>query len=221
MTNPALYRSITDADAARWPHLVQWVEGLGWRPRVAGGATDDEGEGSEGEDSETEQSKNDDGDTGGDEQKDQPDIDAIVQKRLGQARKQWEKDAAAAAEKAKMTEADRLKAEKAEAEKAAEERTSAANARVIRAEAKVAAVAAGVKPDRAAKFLKLLDLDGVELDDQGDPDGKAIAAAIKSTLDDFPEFKGTATKGASGGEHGDEPKTKPTSLASAVANHYA
>lgn len=219
MPNPALIEPLNPH-----PRYLQWCEPLSrFVPIVRGGdgPNDSESDDStEGDDS-TESESGDDTGTENDKTE-QPDIDAIVQKRLGQARKQWDKEQADAAAKAKMTEAEQAKAEKAEAEKAADEKSSAADARVIRAEAKVAAVAAGVKPDRAAAFLRILELDGVELDDDGEPDAKAIAAAIKSTLADFPEFKGVAGKGGpSGGEHGDSPKAKPKSLAEAVAGHYS
>ena len=204
------------------PRYLQWCEPLSrFVPIVRGGATDDS---TESDDSPVEDPPVDPpADPIEDDKTAQPDIDAIVQKRLGQARKAWQKEADDAAAKAKMTETEQAKAEKAEAEKAAEDKSAAADARVIRAEAKVASVAAGVKPDRAAAFLRILDLEDVELGDDGEPDAKAIAAAIKSTLADFPEFKGVAggKGGASGGEHGGDPKSKPKSLAEAVAGHYS
>lgn len=230
MANSVLYPHITDRLAAEHPEWVQWSDQHGWLPRVAGGADgDDDGDGGDGSDGVDDQDRDNGADDGseddgkGSEGKlSQAEVDAIIEKRLGQAKKAWEKDQADAAEKAKMTEAEKAKAEKAEAEKAAEERTATANARVIRSEAKVAAVAAGVRPDRAKAFLRVVDLEGIEVDDDGEPDAKAIAKAVKSTLEDFPEFKGAAGgKGPSGGDHGDEPKKKPTTLAGAVENHYA
>lgn len=225
MDRHALYPHITDTVAAAHPEWVQWSDSLGWLPRVAGGAdegdTDPDGKNAE-QTAEADGDKGDEAaDKGGDDKTlTQAEVDAIVEKRLGRAKKAWEKEQAEAAEKAKMTEAERLKAEKAEAEQAAQARTDAANARVIRAEAKAAALAAKVKPERAKAFLKILDLDDIEVDDDGEPDGDAIKAAVKATLELMPEFKGTAT-GASGSEHGGEPESKPTSLVGAVAKHYA
>lgn len=227
MERTVLFPHITDAVAAANPEWVQWSDELGWLPRVAGGATEDDGGDGDGQDPPEGDNdgtgKDESGDRGSDSGKTltQTEVDAILNKRLGQAKKAWEKEQAEAAEKAKMTEAEKLKAEKAEAEKAAADRTAAADQRVIRSEAKVAAVAAGVKPDRTAAFLRVVDLDDIEIGDDGDPDPAAIKAAVEATLKDFPEFKGATATGASGGEHGDTPKTKPTSLAGAVENHYA
>lgn len=225
MARDVLYPHITDALAAAHPEWVQWSDQHGWLPRVAGGATeddnggDDQGQTDEGD---TDQSDEDNDGAGDDAPKlTQAQVDAIVEKRLGKAKKSWEKEQADAAEKAKMTEADKLKAEKAEAEQDAADKATAADARVIRSEAKVAAVAAGVRPDRAAAFLRVIDLDGIEIGDDGEPDAAAIKAAIETTLKDFPEFKGTLKAGASGSEHGDVPKNKPTNLGEAIANHYA
>lgn len=205
------------------PHHVLWDEpGHRWLPRVAGGA--DEGESTDSGDEEH-------SDTGADAETNagageakltQAEVDELVKKRLGQARKTWEREAADAAEKAAMSETERLKAEKADAEKAAAERASAADQRVVRAEAKVAAVAAGVKPERAAAFMRIVDLASIELDDNGDPDAAALSAAITAALKEFPEFKGVAaTGGASGSEHGGDPKAKPKNLAEAVAARLA
>lgn len=133
-------------------------------------------------------------------------------------RKAAEAAAAEATKRAKMDEADRLKAEKDDAEKAANEATARANARLIRADAKVAAVGAGVKADRVEAFLRVADLSDVKVNDDGEPDGKAIAKVVSSTLADFPEFKAPkGTGGASGGEHnGNGQPVKPTTLEEAV-----
>lgn len=229
MANDVLYPHITDRLAAAHPEWVIWSDQHGWLPHVAGGA--DEGDASSGGEGDQGETGAEDGDTGeqgktGEQDGDkvsmtQAELDALVQKRLGQAQKRWEKDQADAKAKAEMTEAERLKAEKADVEKAAAEQVTAANNRVIRAEAKAAALAAGVKPDRAAAFLRVADLDGIDVDDDGTPDSDAIAKAVKAVLDDFPEFKGSPKAGASGGEHGDQPKPKPTTLNGAVASHYA
>ena len=122
------------------------------------------------------------------EQADAPDIEAIVAKRVARERKAWEKEQAVAAERAKMTEAEQAKADKAEAERAAAEKTSAADRRIVRADTKLAAVAAGVKPDRVDAFLRIVDTDGIEVDDDGDADAKAIKAAVAAALDIVPEF---------------------------------
>jgi hypothetical protein len=125
-----------------------------------------------------------------------------------------------AAARAKMDETERLKAEKADAEKAAQAATEAANRRLVRSEAKVLAVAEGVDASKADRFVKVLadELDGVEVDDDGEVDAKALKKVISATLKDFPEFKATSNgAGRSGGEHGgDGGKTPAKTLEDAV-----
>ncbi len=120
----------------------------------------------------------------------QAELDAIIAKRLSRERKAWEQQLEEERKKAAMTEAERLKAEKEEAEKRANELVQAANRRIIAAEAKVAAAAAGVKPERISYVLKLADLSDIEADENGNVDSKAIAAAINAVLKDLPELKG-------------------------------
>lgn len=144
-------------------------------------------------------------------------------KATEKAKKEAEATAAEAAKRAKMDEADRLKAEKADAEKAASEATEKANARAIRADAKVAAVNAGVKADRVDAFLRVADLGDVKVNDDGDPDAKAISKAVADTLKDFPEFKAAPGKGGtSGGDHnGNGAPTRATTLEDAVNRKLA
>lgn len=104
-----------------------------------------------------------------------------------------------AQEKAK-SEADRLKAEKEAAERKAAEATTRANQRTIRAEAKAQAAQMGVKADRLDYALRLADLSGVEVDDNGEPDVDAIKKAIGKVLEDLPELKGDQAPGKSGSE---------------------
>lgn len=138
------------------------------------------------------------------------------------ATKAAEKAAADAAERAKMDEADRLKAEKADADKAAIEATERANQRIVRSEVKAAALAAQVDPAVIDEFMAVVHTSDIPVGDDGDPDTKAIAKAVKTVLDK-PTFKAaftkTATKGAgpSGAEHGADPgKTKATNLQQAI-----
>lgn len=140
----------------------------------------------------------------------QAEIDAIVEKRLGQAKKAWEKDAKTAADREKMDEVDRLKAEKEDSDKAAAAVTERANQRLVQADAKVAAVSEGANPKRVDALLKLVDLSNVTVDDDGTVDSTAVAAAIKAGLEEFPEFKAGDGKGAgrSGGNfNGGDGKT--------------
>lgn len=193
-----------------------WPDGT-LLPVVSGGADDgDDGD----------QDGKDDGGADGDGEGDggsqltpeqQTAVDAEVEKRLGASmakkiaaeQKKWEKAAAEKAEREKMDDAERAKAEKADAEKAAAEKVSGANARLVKAEAKSAALAAGVKADRVDRFLRNVDLDDIEVDDDGKIDEAAVGKAVKQALDDVPEFKGGASNGkggASGGDFGGDAK---------------
>lgn len=133
----------------------------------------------------------------------QDEVEKIVAKRESRLRKKLEKEAEEAKKKAEMSESEKLKAEKEEAEKRSADSLTKANQMLVKADAKVAAVAAGVKPERINKFLKLVDLSDIEVSEGGEPDGAAIKAAIAEALEDVPEFKGAAGGGgASGGDFG-------------------
>jgi hypothetical protein len=112
-----------------------------------------------------------------------------------------------------LSETERLKAEKEEAEKAATESLTKANQRSIRAEARVQALEAGTNPQYVAGLLKLSDLSDVEVDDDGEPDAKAVKKAIEASLKEYPMFKGGATVGGSGGNPanggGNDPEKNP------------
>ena len=137
----------------------------------------------------------------------QEQLDEIISKRLARERKQWEQQIEEERKKAAMTEAERLKAEKEEAERKAQDAQTAANQRIINAEAKVLAVSLGVKPERVAYALKLADLSAVEVDENGDPDADAIKAAIEAVINDLPELKGTQGPSRSGSEFNGGNKT--------------
>lgn len=164
----------------------------------------------------------DDGDKAAGQEGDEPkftqaQVAEMVAKERAKAQRAAEADAAKKAERAKLDETERLKAEKAEAEQAATARIAAANSRLIAADAKSEALAAGVKPDRVAAFLRLVDTDGIEVTDDGDVDGKAVKAAVAAALKVVPEFKGTSAGGQLGGDmNGKGDKPKPTTLEEAV-----
>jgi hypothetical protein len=193
-------------------------------PVVRGGDGPDDGKGgADGGDPPAGGGKPDDGGDGGDAGADgkpagdgkvemtQADLDALIEKRLGRAKSQWEKDAKTAADREKLDEVERLKAENGDKDKAIEESKRDALAARVEVAAERAALAAGVKPDRSARFLRLVDLS--DLDDltaDGKPDTDAIKALVEKELAGVPEFKGTAAPpGSSGGEHngGGEKKT--------------
>ena len=138
----------------------------------------------------------------------QEEVDKAIQSRLARERKKWEKEAAERAEaerkKAQMDEAEKAQAEKEEAEKRASDRERVANERVIRSEAKVQALEAGTKPERVSALLRLSDLSDIEVDDEGEPDAKAVRAAIDAALKEYPEFKSTHRVGGNGSNPPDD-----------------
>jgi len=152
----------------------------------------------------------------------QDELDAILAKRLARERKAWEQQIEEERKKAAMTEAERLKAEKEEAERKAQAAQEAANRRLINAEARVQAVALGVKPERVDYALRLADLSSVEVDENGNPDAAGIKAAIEAVLKDLPELKGQTAANKSGGEFpgGGGTGTKTNTLLGAIQAHY-
>lgn len=128
----------------------------------------------------------------------QADLDRIIEQRLNRERKAWEATLKAEKDKAAMSEAERLKAEKDEAEKRAADSIATANARLVTARAEVALASAGIKPDRIARAIRLLDLSDIAVSESGDPDGAAIKAAVDALLAEWPELKGAAA--AAGGD---------------------
>ncbi len=141
-------------------------------------------------------------------------IDQLIARTHGKAKTKAEADLKA------WLEAEGMSAEQganAQAQAAAAERDAARLEAVtarVEVAAERAALAAGVKPDRVARFLKLADLDVDALTDDGRPDTDAIATLIEQTLADVPEFKGTAAPptagGATGGDMGSGTGRKKT-----------
>lgn len=118
-------------------------------------------------------------------------------------RKKLEAEITALGERAKMDDVARAQAERADAEKAAADTVAKANDRLKAAEAKAAAIAAGVKADRVALFLRNVDLDEVTVADDGTPDTAAVAAAVAAALTIVPEFASPTTPAPpSGGDFG-------------------
>src|SRR5690625_570642 len=94
----------------------------------------DADDGGGGGDTDTDDGGNDDGDdnAGDDKAKTftQAELNAMIQRRLTRAQKQWEADAEEARKRANMDETERLKAEKEEAERKAQDAQTAANQRI-------------------------------------------------------------------------------------------
>lgn len=130
-------------------------------------------------------------------------IDKLVTERVKRAEtaaaKRATEQAAEAAQRAQMDETERLKAEKADADKRAAEAEARANRTLVNAEARIAAAAAGAKPERIDRILRMLDLEDVAVED-GTPDAKAVAAAVKALKGDVPELFGSAAPARSGTE---------------------
>ncbi len=153
----------------------------------------------------------------------QAELDKLITREKDKARRQAADEAAQAAERAKLDDVARLEAEKADAEKAAADALAKANGILVKAEAKGAALAAQVKPDRVDAFLRTVDLADVEVDADGTVDAKALATIIDDGLKALPEFKAAPPAPGSGGGDfaGGTPPTRATDLASAVDKRLA
>lgn len=130
-------------------------------------------------------------------------IDKLIGKAKGTAKTAAEKELKTWLEQQSMTESDRLKAEKAQLEQEREAARTEILTTKIETAAERAALAAGVKPDRVDRFLRLVDLtDRDELTADGKPDSDAINAAVAKALTDVPEFKGEPARpsGSSGSD---------------------
>ena len=136
----------------------------------------------------------------------QAELDRIVADRLARERKKAEKfadyddiktklteyeKAEAERKQSELTAAERLEAEKAAALKKAQEAEergnaaiTAANQRLINAEFKALAREANVPADRLAAALRLADLSGVSVGEDGEPSG--VADAVKALVEAHP-----------------------------------
>lgn len=66
-------------------------------------------------------------------------------------------------------------------------------------EAKVQALASGIKPERLDYFLKLVDLESVEVSD-GAVDVDSLRGNVEKVLKEFPELKGSQPAASKGGQ---------------------
>lgn len=82
---------------------------------------------------------------------------------------------------------------------AAAEATSKANTRIVRAEVKAAAVG---KVKNPALALKLIDMSGIDVDDDGEVDPDALQAAIADLLTEYPELAADASRFGGGADQG-------------------
>lgn len=93
---------------------------------------------------------------------------------------------------------------------AAAEATQAANGRIVRTEFRVLAKERGLDPNTASR---LADLDGVEVDDDGNVDADSLTAALDAVVAEHPtlvpaRFQGTADQGARGRDSGPKQMTQ-------------
>lgn len=139
-------------------------------------------------------------------------INAEVARQLGSAvapkvtaaKAQWEKDLHAMADAENQTAEEKANARAVAAEQAAKDRIDASNTRLIAADAKVAALAAGTNPARVDALLRVADLTAVTVADDGTVDPATVRAAVDRALVEFPEFKTTGRPAASGTEHSEQ-----------------
>lgn len=166
----------------------------------------------------------------------QAELDALIGREKGRERKRFAdydsvktrlaelEQAEVERNKAAMTEKERLEAEKAEAEKKATDAQEAgsraleaANKRLINAEFKAVAREMNVRPDALEAALKLADLSGVTVDDEGNVVGvkEATQALVSSNPYLVEKPKPRQIGGGSGGDDRPE-KTKEQLLAEAA-----
>lgn len=133
----------------------------------------------------------------------QPDPDAGAKKALvaeRAARKAAEKELsalrAAAALKDKPAEEQALELARAEGRT---EAATKANERIVRAEVKAAATG---KVKNPALALKLIDMSGIDVDDDGEVDSDALQAAITDLLTEYPELAADGSKFGGGADQG-------------------
>lgn len=135
----------------------------------------------------------------------QADLDRIVGERLAREKEKTKdyddlKKKAAAHDKAeaeKLSEVERLTKEKGESDSKAAQAIATANARLILSEMKLVASTAGIPADRLDAAVKLADLSGVKVADDGTITGakEALEACLKAN----PFLKGAPGAVGSGG----------------------
>lgn len=83
-------------------------------------------------------------------------------------------------------------------EKQEAEQMRMANLRLIRSEAMVQAMGLNIRPDRVNYAIRLADLSGVTVDEQGNPDETAIREALGQVIKDLPELTNQKEEAQSG-----------------------
>lgn len=160
----------------------------------------------------------------------QADLDRIVSERLAREGRKDDKAIEklvaerlqAELDKAKLSEAERYKLEKEQAEQGARDATAKANARLLAAEAKVQALAAGVDPNYADDVLTLAKISGESFLTDGEPNVTAIRASIDAVLKDRPFYKAGNQQpfGSDGGGNNTTPTGQRDKLQQQIADAY-
>jgi len=131
----------------------------------------------------------------------QDELDRLIARRLKRAEQEWASKAESERKQAEMTESEKLQAAARAAEERAAQAAQQANARIVRAEMRVALAAAGVAAQKLDRAVRLVDLDSIDVLETGEPDAKAITAQVQSLLQEWPELTGQTSK-SGGGEFG-------------------
>lgn len=113
--------------------------------------------------------------------------------QIVEAKKQADKEA--------MTEAERLQNELTQAKTQATEATERANKTAISSEARLKAVQLGVDPKRLSRFIKMVELEDITVDNNGLPDVEKIESRLQEILDEMPEFAKKKAPQQGAGEH--------------------
>lgn len=130
----------------------------------------------------------------------QAEIDKIIARTIAKERSKAESERQKAEERAKMSAEEKAEAERKEREQKAQEREQQANAKIIGLEIKDVARGAGVPAKKIERFMKLVDRDEIDIDDNGDVNRSDVEKAVKAVLADMPEFKGSEDPKGPGGD---------------------
>ena len=131
----------------------------------------------------------------------QDELDRLIARRLKRAEQEWAAKVGSERKQAEMTESEKLQAAARAAEERAAQAAQQANARIVRAEMRVALAAAGVAAQKLDRAVRLVDLDSIDVLETGEPDAKAITAQVQALLQEWPELTGQTSK-SGGGEFG-------------------
>lgn len=141
----------------------------------------------------------------------QADVDRMIADRLKRAKPADYDDLKAAAKRLADIEAanasDLEKAVKAAKDEGRAEVITAANARLVTAEAR--ALAAEMQFRKPGHAVKLVDLSGVKVTDDGEVDADAIKAALKELADDDPLLLTVPDDGRPKGDADQGPRSTP------------